>query len=254
MSHNVPPLQSPASYGRLWVAVTVLVSFAALYGLSLASDPETYGHESELALSAPCEEDYWRVADTSHNERIFAMRTALESRGFHLNGGAHVNQDPIASIRGVYGYLSPDEDNGVLEWRLMATRCKTCQPGSFLRLSHAEGGFALPLASRLTNEWRTAEQWFPPEVIACGQRLCDETSEMWQADRDTLGTSAALVRSDIEVMLRDWKALPQGQSQYCLQLRQVVGDYQLTVNLVDKLAGAGQLSSCEMTVHFRWMR
>lgn len=254
MSHEVLPRETPASHGRLWVSLTVLVSFVALYGLSLASDPQTYGHEAEFAVVAPCESDYRNFPDPSHNLRMFAMRSALENRGFHLNGGVRVNDDPIAAVRGVYGFISPNEDEGELEWRLMATRCQTCQPGSFLRLHHLTSGYSPPLGDRLQSEWRLAEQWLPVEVIESGLRLFREASSTWQADTATGDTSTTIAQGDYQLLQRHWERMPHGSQQYRVKLRQDIGEYLVTLDLVDTQAAAGLPPSCEVILHFRWMR
>ena len=254
MSRSASLVEPALSYGRVLVALTVLVSFAALYGLSLASDPQTYDRESELSVARPCEEDYLRVPDPSHNKRIFALRTSLEQRGYQLNGGVKVTEDPLAPIRGVYGFISPNDELHTLEWRLMATRSQQCQPSSFLRLQDEENAFSLAIGRRLLREWSEADQWMPSEMANAAERLLAELHETWQRDRAADKIDTSLAPASAAVVRREWSTCRKGHSQYRLRLTEMVGEYQLDLEVTDNLASAGRLASCDVILHFRWMQ
>lgn len=250
MSRAVSHSESSAFASRSLVVATVLASFAALYGLSWASDPIAHHRDAAVEVAAATEDEFWRVPDLSHNKRIFALRENLEARGFELSASAPAKGDRLAAIRGVYGFVSPDDDNPV-EWRLMATRVKSCQPGSFLRYYHPQQALGDEAKHVCLKEWRWAQQWLPSAVVDAGEELLDQALAGWRIDQASL--TAVSLTGDYEIVQRKWSSHLGDQQQYRLRLRRIVGDYQVDVEVADTTAAKGRAPSSEIILHFRWL-
>lgn len=253
MSVTNPAREDRPIHGHLLIALAILVSFAALYGFSLATDPESYQATRAATVYVPTEDDYWTVPDTSHNKRIFALRDSLEARGFRLDGGAQVDTHSLDGVRGIYSYVAPNEANAP-EWRLMATRTETCFPQSYLRISAHEETFRPEFGQRLISEWRWSRQWLPDYVISAGERLAEEAVQIWQADQAAGSTTALAASSTGEVTERRFRRMAKGVLQYSVHLEELVGDYQLEARLTDVMHRPSSSPSCDIVLHFRWMQ
>lgn len=253
MSPTIVPEESAFTYGRILVAFTVLSSFAALYGLSLACDPATYRDKPAVEVHVPTEQDFWSVPDTSHNKSIFAIRASLEERGFELNGGLKVSDDPLAGVRAVYSFIAPS-DEYPLEWRLMGIRCANCRPTSYLRLPLDQGGFSPEVAERMMREWLRAEEWLPAEAISTGEQLLREVVRCWEADSRSAVITEPALQPGTEIVERMWTDLPYGERRYDLRLRGRGGKYLLDLHLMDRVARPGELPSCDLVLQFHWMQ
>jgi hypothetical protein len=222
-----------AFFGRCGVALAFISTLGALYGLSVASDPQTYLPEptAQAADQLPGEDDYRQVPDPSHNLRIFALREALDERGFMLDGDRALDCDPLAAIRGTYGLHSPSENGFPLEWRLMASRAPTCQPTSMLRL-HEQDRFSPQMVAELVAEWRFSACVLPAEVIAAGEGLLAQLVQRWEA------------------------TAPQAASRQesFLELTQRAGDYGLIAELIERPASDDAPPSCEIALQFTWLK
>jgi hypothetical protein len=214
--------------GRCGVVVALIASLGALYGLNVASDPETYMPEPTALIAAEVhgEQHYRNVADPSHNLRIFALREALADRGFLLDGDRELSADPLAAIRGTYGLHAPDVDSETIEWRLMATRARSCQPTSMLRL-HDQTEFSPHLVEALLAEWKFGELVLPAEVVAAGEKLLAE-----------------LVQRRAECQ----------PGNHCLEERTSAGDYELIAELNERHGQDGNSPTCEIALLFTWVR
>lgn len=250
--HNASAEMAPC-YGRILVAATVVISFGGLYGISLATDPLMYCEPASTVQELPSEAEYWRVPDTSHNERIFAMRSWLQDRGFVLSG-ARVAEDPLASVRGFYSFVSPEDECFPVEWRLMATRYASCQPTSFLRLAVGDEGFTPEIVDEALREWNKAKAFLPEEVIATGDRVAYDVLTEWQFDKESGADLSRMQAGRSGKPEPRWLAMPRGGHHYRLRRMERVGDYQLEFYLIDRCARPGGLPSSEFMIHFRWMK
>jgi hypothetical protein len=221
-----------AFFGRCGVVVAFMASLGALYGLSVASDPQTYLPEpsSQVMDQLPGEDDYRKVADPSHNLRVFALREDLEERGFMLDGDRDVGCDPLAAIRGTYGMHSPSAGGYPIEWRLMASRAPTCQPTSMLRL-HEQDEFAPEMLHELVAEWESSATILPAEVIAAGEALLAQLSER-----------------------RHFSSVHPRSKEKIVELTQRAGGYELIAELTERPARDDAPPSCEIALQFTWLQ
>jgi hypothetical protein len=239
---------------RLLALLAIIFSGGALYGMSVASDPQTYETPSTCGcVQAVSEDDYRRFPIPSHNDRIFALRASLEERGYLLSGAQPISDNPLAAIRGIYGLSMPVEDSTqVVEWRLMATRVATCRPCSQVRWFSNCESFAPDVAQTLSEEWTTVVDCLPANVRATGEQLLARVAEVWE--QDSAGEPIVDDESvPSHVLMRRWTTVGDGGRRYQLRLRQVTGDYQLEAQLAEQCGLASALPACELSLQFTWL-
>jgi hypothetical protein len=239
---------------RLLAVLAIICSGGALYGMSVASDPQTY----ETPAVCPCvqavsEDDYRRFPITSHNDRIFALRSSLEERGYLLSGAQPISDNRLAAIRGIYGLSLPVEDSAqVLEWRLMATRVATCRPCSQVRWFSNCESFSPDVAQTLSKEWTAVAGCLPSDLQATGDQLLARAVEVWE--QDCAGEPIVDGESvPSHVLVRRWTTDGDGGRRYQLRLRQLTGDYQLEAELAEQCGLGGALPACELSLQFTWL-